>query len=216
MADGLVALPADARTREQFDWIAEQVREANGTAGVWLARPSSDAQERELARSMQANSGGANAGFESVELPSPSASASQNPTAAGGAEMTAPATAVERGDQGTPQSLLSQGNNLPSPIGQGSGPTVGSTSVGPQRNTSDAGSEAGLAAAGTVFGRPGRGRTSGNAVIAAYKLTTGALAQVWAAVSGAANPLAGQTVDHVLLSHGDSTQAQVVTAVLVE
>lgn len=54
MADGLVALPADARTREQFDWIAEQVREANGTAGVWLARPSSDAQERELARSMQA------------------------------------------------------------------------------------------------------------------------------------------------------------------
>jgi hypothetical protein len=49
-----VALPADARTREQFDWIAEQVREANGTAGVWLARPGSDAQERELARSMQA------------------------------------------------------------------------------------------------------------------------------------------------------------------
>lgn len=54
LADGLVALPADARTREQLDWVAEQVREAGGTAGVWLARPGSVEQERELAQSMRA------------------------------------------------------------------------------------------------------------------------------------------------------------------
>ena len=35
LGDGLVALPADARTREQLEWLAESVREADGTAGVW-------------------------------------------------------------------------------------------------------------------------------------------------------------------------------------
>jgi hypothetical protein len=54
LGDGLVALPADARTREQLEWIAEAVREADGTAGVWLARPASLAQERELATAMAA------------------------------------------------------------------------------------------------------------------------------------------------------------------
>ena len=52
LSDGLVALPADARTREQLDWIAEEVRHAAGTAGVWLARPASASQERELAAAM--------------------------------------------------------------------------------------------------------------------------------------------------------------------
>ena len=52
LADGLVALPADARTRERLEWVAEQVREADGTAAVWLARPASAAQERELAAGM--------------------------------------------------------------------------------------------------------------------------------------------------------------------
>lgn len=54
LADGLVALPGDARTREQLEWVAEDVREAAGTAGVWLARPVSPAQERELAAAMTA------------------------------------------------------------------------------------------------------------------------------------------------------------------
>jgi uncharacterized protein YdbL (DUF1318 family) len=49
LADGVVALPADARTREQLEWLAEEVIEAGGQAGVWLARPSTAAQERELA-----------------------------------------------------------------------------------------------------------------------------------------------------------------------
>jgi uncharacterized protein YdbL (DUF1318 family) len=52
LADGLVALPADARTREQLDWLADDVLAVGGTAGVWLARPTSSAQERDLAVSL--------------------------------------------------------------------------------------------------------------------------------------------------------------------
>lgn len=52
LSDGLVALPADARTREQLEWLVEDVVAASGTAGVWLARPTSEAQERELATAM--------------------------------------------------------------------------------------------------------------------------------------------------------------------
>jgi len=54
LADGLVALPADARTREQFEWIADEVKEAGGTAGIWLARPASMNQQRELVTAMRA------------------------------------------------------------------------------------------------------------------------------------------------------------------
>jgi hypothetical protein len=54
LADGLVALPADARTREQLEWLAEDVVAADGTAGLWVARPASTAQERELATGMAA------------------------------------------------------------------------------------------------------------------------------------------------------------------
>jgi hypothetical protein len=52
IADGLVALPADARTREQLEWLADDVLAANGTAGLWLARPTTTTQERELAAGM--------------------------------------------------------------------------------------------------------------------------------------------------------------------
>ena len=52
LADGLVALPADSRTREQLEWLADDVLGANGTAGVWLARPTTNAQERELATTL--------------------------------------------------------------------------------------------------------------------------------------------------------------------
>lgn len=54
LGDGLVALPADARTREQLEWIAEEALEAGGTAGVWLAQPATAAQERDLAQGMAA------------------------------------------------------------------------------------------------------------------------------------------------------------------
>jgi hypothetical protein len=50
--DGLVALPADARTPEQLEWLADEVLEARGDATVWLGRLGSAAQERALARRM--------------------------------------------------------------------------------------------------------------------------------------------------------------------
>ena len=53
LGDGLVALPADARTREQLDWLAEEILEAGGTATVWLATPGSAAQERAIAEAMR-------------------------------------------------------------------------------------------------------------------------------------------------------------------
>lgn len=52
ISDGLVALPADARTREHLDWIAEEVGDAGGTATIWLATPASLDQERQLAQAM--------------------------------------------------------------------------------------------------------------------------------------------------------------------
>jgi hypothetical protein len=51
--DGLVALPADSRTREQMEWLADEVIEAGGEATLWLARPGSVAQERALATRMR-------------------------------------------------------------------------------------------------------------------------------------------------------------------
>jgi hypothetical protein len=52
IVDGLVALPADARTREQFDWLADEIVEAGGEAGTWIARTGSLGQERLLASRM--------------------------------------------------------------------------------------------------------------------------------------------------------------------
>jgi hypothetical protein len=54
LSDGLVALPADARTREQLEWLADDVLAADGAAGVWIARPTSTVHERELAAAMSA------------------------------------------------------------------------------------------------------------------------------------------------------------------
>ena len=61
--DGLVALPLDARTREHFEWIADDVTAAGGEAAIWLARPATKAQERELAAQMAAE---AEAEYEAV------------------------------------------------------------------------------------------------------------------------------------------------------
>lgn len=52
--DGLVALPADAATREQLEWVAEEVLEAGGEASIWLGRVGSAAQERALLTRMAA------------------------------------------------------------------------------------------------------------------------------------------------------------------
>src|SRR5436190_18771621 len=54
LGDGLVALPADARTREQLEWVAEEVTDVGGEASIWLAHPASAGQERRLAARMAA------------------------------------------------------------------------------------------------------------------------------------------------------------------
>lgn len=54
LGDGVVGLPADARTREQFDWIADEIVEAGGSCTVWLSTPGTAAQEREIAAGMRA------------------------------------------------------------------------------------------------------------------------------------------------------------------
>jgi hypothetical protein len=54
LLDGLVALPADARTREQLEWIADEVIEAGGSASVWIGKPGSAAQQRSIAAAMAA------------------------------------------------------------------------------------------------------------------------------------------------------------------
>lgn len=50
--DGLVALPLDSRTREQFEWLADEVVEAGGEAMIWLGQLASRNQERVLAGAM--------------------------------------------------------------------------------------------------------------------------------------------------------------------
>jgi len=52
LVDGLVALPASARSREQFDWLADEVVEAGGEAWTWTAVPGSKEQQRLLAARM--------------------------------------------------------------------------------------------------------------------------------------------------------------------
>ena len=52
LLDGLVALPADAKTREQLEWAAEEVIEAGGDATIWIGRPGTAAEERSLAARM--------------------------------------------------------------------------------------------------------------------------------------------------------------------
>jgi hypothetical protein len=53
VVDGLVVLPADDRTREQLEWLAETVTEAGGEATIWLGQAGSGAQEREIADRMR-------------------------------------------------------------------------------------------------------------------------------------------------------------------
>jgi hypothetical protein len=52
LVDGLVALPASARNREQFDWLADEVLDAGGEAWIWTARPGSKDQQRALTERM--------------------------------------------------------------------------------------------------------------------------------------------------------------------
>jgi hypothetical protein len=45
LQDGVAALPEDAVTREQLEWLQLRVREAGGEATLWEARPGTMAEE---------------------------------------------------------------------------------------------------------------------------------------------------------------------------
>jgi hypothetical protein len=46
--DAVWVLPADAKTREAFEWLAEEIEEQGGTAFVWEALSLDETQNREL------------------------------------------------------------------------------------------------------------------------------------------------------------------------
>jgi ChrB-like protein len=52
LVDGLVALPLDARTREQLEWLAEGILEKGGEASVWIGRLAEAGNERALVARM--------------------------------------------------------------------------------------------------------------------------------------------------------------------
>ena len=52
LLDGLVALPADPKTREHLEWAAEEVIDAGGDAVLWTGRPGAAADERSLVARM--------------------------------------------------------------------------------------------------------------------------------------------------------------------
>jgi len=53
LLDGLVALPANARTKEQFGWLADEIVEAGGSASVWLAEATDRVVERDLVNQLR-------------------------------------------------------------------------------------------------------------------------------------------------------------------
>src|SRR3954452_8021333 len=54
LGDGLVAVPADARTREALEWIAEEGLENHGEAMLWLGRPADEAGRAAIRERMTA------------------------------------------------------------------------------------------------------------------------------------------------------------------
>ncbi len=53
ISDGLVAVPLDARTREQLEWLAGEIVDHGGEATVWLGQPSTGAHARALIARMK-------------------------------------------------------------------------------------------------------------------------------------------------------------------
>lgn len=54
ISDGLVALPLDARNREQLEWIADEVVERGGTAAIWIGVLASASDERRVVEDLAA------------------------------------------------------------------------------------------------------------------------------------------------------------------
>lgn len=55
ISDGLVALPLDARNREQLEWIAEEVVDKGGTSAIWIGHLASSMDERRIAEVLASN-----------------------------------------------------------------------------------------------------------------------------------------------------------------
>jgi hypothetical protein len=53
--DTLWVLPADARTREDFDWLAEEIEERGGSVMVWQARSVPPLQDAEMLQRFRAD-----------------------------------------------------------------------------------------------------------------------------------------------------------------
>jgi DNA-binding transcriptional regulator PaaX len=54
LQNGVAALPNDAVTREQLEWLQLRVREAGGEATLWEARPGTVAEEGQLVGTFRA------------------------------------------------------------------------------------------------------------------------------------------------------------------
>ena len=55
LKDGVAALPEDAITREQLEWLQLRVREAGGEATLWEARPGTLGEEAELVEAFRSS-----------------------------------------------------------------------------------------------------------------------------------------------------------------
>jgi hypothetical protein len=55
LKDGVAALPEDAVTREQLEWLQLRVREAGGEATLWEARPGTVAEEAALVEAFRSS-----------------------------------------------------------------------------------------------------------------------------------------------------------------
>src|SRR5262245_13979645 len=52
LGDGLVALPASSRNREQLEWLADEIHDSGGETTLWIAKAGTAAQGRRLAARM--------------------------------------------------------------------------------------------------------------------------------------------------------------------
>jgi hypothetical protein len=55
LQDGVAALPEDAVTREQMEWLQLRVREAGGEATLWEGRPGTVAEETGLVEAFRSS-----------------------------------------------------------------------------------------------------------------------------------------------------------------
>ncbi len=55
LQDGAVALPEDAVTREQLEWLQLRVREAGGEATLWESKPATLAEEKALVEAFRSS-----------------------------------------------------------------------------------------------------------------------------------------------------------------